>query len=83
MAIPRSVYLLVFLAWVTIINHVTAKERNATVLVLGGGISGIAAAKTLSDLGIKDFIILEGTDRTRAFQVGNLMTTITSFTCQS
>lgn len=63
MASPRSVYLLAFLACATIMNHVTAKQRNATVLVLGGGISGIAAAKTLSDLGIKDFIILEGTDR--------------------
>ena len=55
--------MLAFLVCATILNDVTAKHRNATVLVLGGGISGIAAAKTLSDLGIKDFIILEGTDR--------------------
>lgn len=58
-----SVYLLAFLVGAIIINHITAKERNTTVLVLGAGISGIAAAKTLSDHGIEDFIILEGTDR--------------------
>lgn len=63
MASPTSVYLLAFLACASIITHVRTKQRNATVLVLGGGISGIAAAKTLSDLGIKDFVILEGTDR--------------------
>ena len=63
MASTSAVYLLAFLAFTTNIYHITAKERNATVLVLGGGISGIAAAKTLTDKGIKDFIILEGTDR--------------------
>ena len=33
------------------------------VLVLGAGISGIAAAKTLKDLGVKDFIVVEGSER--------------------
>lgn len=59
----NSVVLSAFLASFTIINQVSAAQRNATVLILGGGISGIAAAKTLSDHGITDFIILEGTDR--------------------
>ena len=63
MARTYSTYLLAFLVFASIIYYITAKQRNATVLVLGGGISGIAAAKTLSDKGIKDFIILEGTDR--------------------
>lgn len=54
---------LTFLAGYTIIYPTAAAIQNTTVLVLGGGISGIAAAKTLSDHGIKDFIILEGTDR--------------------
>lgn len=58
-----SVYFLIFFTFATFLSHGAAKQRNATVLVLGGGISGIAAAKTLSDLGIKDFVILEGTDR--------------------
>ena len=39
------------------------KEKHAQVLILGAGISGIAAAKTLHEIGVHDFIILEGTDR--------------------
>ena len=59
----KSVVVLVaLLAGCTFIK-VSAVQKNTTVLILGGGISGIAAAKTLSDNGIKDFIILEGTDR--------------------
>lgn len=53
----------IFLTLVIFLSHGAALQRNATVLVLGGGISGIAAAKTLSDMGINDFVILEGTDR--------------------
>ena len=60
----KSVFLLAaFLTGCNIITKVAAVQKNTTVLILGGGISGIAAAKTLSDHGIKDFIILEGTDR--------------------
>ncbi|CAL9193098.1 unnamed protein product, partial [Musa hybrid cultivar] len=33
------------------------------VIVVGAGMSGISAAKTLSDAGIKDILILEATDR--------------------
>ena len=36
---------------------------DAEVLILGAGISGISAAKTLNDNGITDFIILEAEDR--------------------
>ena len=63
MAITNGIFLFAFLVSSSNIYHISAVERNATVLILGGGISGIAAAKTLSDHGIKDFIILEGTDR--------------------
>lgn len=40
------------------------KDRNVTkkVLILGGGLSGITAAKTLLNNNIKDFYILEGQD---------------------
>ena len=62
-ALNVVVFLFAFLAGCTLIDQISAVQRNATVLILGGGISGIAAAKTLSDHGIKDFIILEGTDR--------------------
>lgn len=35
------------------------QDKDATVLILGGGVSGITAAKTLSEQGIKDFKIIE------------------------
>ncbi|KAL9688496.1 hypothetical protein QQ045_032918 [Rhodiola kirilowii] len=37
--------------------------KNPSVIIVGAGMSGISAAKTLSDAGIKDFLILEATDR--------------------
>ena len=37
-----------------------AKVQHSKVLILGAGMSGITAAKTLHDNGIEDFIILEG-----------------------
>ncbi|KAF8390403.1 hypothetical protein HHK36_024929 [Tetracentron sinense] len=40
-----------------------AVEHNPTVIVVGAGMSGISAAKTLSDAGIKDILILEATNR--------------------
>lgn len=39
---------------------VLSKGRtDATVLILGGGVAGVMAARTLHELGIDDFIILE------------------------
>eukprot|EP00731_Ephydatia_muelleri_P006976 Em0003g1224a len=35
-------------------------NQDAEVLILGAGMSGIAAARTLHDRGLKDFLILEG-----------------------
>ena len=35
-------------------------NKDTDVLILGAGMAGISAAKTLSDGGVKDFIILEG-----------------------
>ncbi|KAK9113767.1 hypothetical protein Syun_020564 [Stephania yunnanensis] len=40
-----------------------ATDVTASVIVVGAGMSGISAAKTLSDAGIKDIVILEATDR--------------------
>lgn len=37
-------------------------KSNSTILILGGGVAGIMAARTLHDHGIKDFIIIEGRD---------------------
>ena len=39
------------------------RATNAVVLVLGAGMSGIAAARTLEVNGIEDFIVLEAGDR--------------------
>ena len=37
-------------------------RKDASVLILGGGVSGIIAAKTLTEKGITDFKIIEARD---------------------
>lgn len=37
-------------------------SKDAKVLILGGGVAGITAARTLSEQGITDFIIIEARD---------------------
>ena len=37
-------------------------SKDATVLILGGGVSGIIAAKTLTEKGITDFKVIEARD---------------------
>ncbi|KAH7913158.1 amine oxidase [Hygrophoropsis aurantiaca] len=36
-----------------------SSQKNATVLILGGGVAGVIAARTLHEQGINDFIIVE------------------------
>lgn len=38
------------------------RQKDASVLILGGGVSGIIAAETLTEQGIHDFIIIEARD---------------------
>ena len=52
-----AVYLL--LAVSTAVHCQSCENVDAEVMILGAGISGIAAAKTLYDNGVTDFIILE------------------------
>ncbi|KAH9304248.1 hypothetical protein KI387_008652, partial [Taxus chinensis] len=42
---------------------VEADATTVSTIVVGAGMSGIMAAKTLSENGVKDFLILEATDR--------------------
>lgn len=37
--------------------------HNTKVIILGGGVAGIAAAKQLTEHGIYDFLIIEGESR--------------------
>jgi polyamine oxidase len=37
-------------------------KPNAKILILGGGVAGVIAARTFHDQGIKDFIIIEARD---------------------
>lgn len=43
-------------------THKRAKTRRAKVLILGAGVAGIMAAKTLQENGVQDFLILEAQD---------------------
>ena len=44
------------------INIKINQKPHCKVLILGAGLSGIVAGKTLLDNGVDDFIILEGQD---------------------
>ena len=41
----------------------TCESPDADVLIMGAGMAGISAAKTLYDNGVRNFLILEGTNR--------------------
>jgi len=45
------------------LNMQQGRDVSANVLVLGAGMAGITAAKTLQDLGVDDVKIVEGSDR--------------------
>ena len=51
--------LLLFLAITAAVHSQSCENADAEVLILGAGMSGISAAKTLYDNGVTDFIILE------------------------
>ncbi|XP_010243002.1 PREDICTED: polyamine oxidase-like isoform X2 [Nelumbo nucifera] len=55
--------LIVVIAVRILLRGATAVEPSPTVIVVGAGMSGISAAKTLVAAGIKNIIILEATNR--------------------
>ncbi|MCL7023107.1 hypothetical protein MKW94_022667 [Papaver nudicaule] len=58
-----SVLLILITISLNPLQSMAARGLTPTVIVIGAGMSGISAAKTLSDAGIKDILILEATDR--------------------
>ena len=56
MGIAKSILVLWFSLWF----GASAPQGKKKVLILGAGLSGITAAKTLYDQGVTDFLVLEG-----------------------
>ncbi|KAJ3703432.1 hypothetical protein LUZ61_007137 [Rhynchospora tenuis] len=54
---------MLFIVVALLLQHILLATAAPSVIIVGAGFSGISAAKTLSDAGIKDFLILEATDR--------------------
>ncbi|KAJ8308858.1 hypothetical protein KUTeg_013732 [Tegillarca granosa] len=65
----------------------TSNNENPKILILGAGMAGISAAKTLNDLGYHDFLIIEGSDRiggrTKEAKIGNTSVEMGAFWIQS
>ncbi|KAJ1686401.1 hypothetical protein LUZ63_017791 [Rhynchospora breviuscula] len=53
---------MLFIVVALLLQHILLVAAAPSVIIVGAGFSGISAAKTLSDAGIKDFLILEATD---------------------
>ena len=56
-----AVIVILFLGTYAVLAQPICKDTDPKVLIIGAGVSGIAAARTLYDKGIKDFVILEAT----------------------
>ncbi|XP_078696523.1 uncharacterized protein LOC144924814 [Branchiostoma floridae x Branchiostoma belcheri] len=57
----RRTLVLMLVAMTAVSGKNVTEERK--VVIVGAGITGIAAAKTLQENGVEDFVILEGSDR--------------------
>ncbi|KAJ4766859.1 Polyamine oxidase [Rhynchospora pubera] len=53
---------MLFIVVAVLLQQILLVAAAPSVIIVGAGFSGISAAKTLSDAGIKDFLILEATD---------------------
>ncbi|GLB44648.1 putative flavin containing amine oxidoreductase [Lyophyllum shimeji] len=68
---PTSVIVLALLAAATVVRGATVPDTNAEpnrpkndhkVIILGGGVAGVIAARTFHQHGVKDFVIVEARD---------------------
>ncbi|OAX37625.1 amine oxidase [Rhizopogon vinicolor AM-OR11-026] len=76
----RQVYLAVLLGFVALTNALPShpgdgrSTKDAKVLILGGGVAGVIAARTLHEQGIDDFLIVEARDelggRMQNYEIG-------------
>ncbi|BFI29912.1 hypothetical protein AXG93_1988s1270 [Marchantia polymorpha subsp. ruderalis] len=57
-----AVYVVLFLSAVAF-HALAAEDVNVDVIIIGAGMAGIAAGRTLTEMGITNFVILEATDR--------------------
>lgn len=53
----------------SLVKNAETRTTRTKILVLGSGAAGISAAKTLTELGIQDFIILDA----QSFVGGNFL----------
>jgi len=56
----KTISVILFLGSILLSYNEAAKQPHKKVLILGAGLSGIIAGKTLKDNGVDDFLILEG-----------------------
>ena len=59
----RSCFVAIYLCAVTVVSSQSCSNPDADVLILGAGLSGIAAAHTLNASGVTNFLILEALPR--------------------
>ena len=50
----------ILVLWLSLSFGASSPQEKKKVVILGAGVSGITAAKTLFDQGVTDFLVLEG-----------------------